>query len=326
MADVAETRRSRARWRLRRKIIHRVFRTWTRLSERIDRRREDKAGVEVLRNVEYGRNPYNRLDIYRPAFAGRPLPVMLYIHGGGFVICSKDTHRRIALANAAAGYLVFNIDYRLAPRFRFPAAHEDACTAYRWVADHCARYGGDPARIVVAGESAGGNLALSVGVASSYRRPEAWAQAVYDAPVRPIAVQPIMPYLQVSDPARHSLNSSVSAIARSVTHDLALAYLGPGLTRASSGNVMADPIRVLEEQAPDRPFPRIWSGVGTNDLCHEDVLRLESVCKRRGIEAEFAYYDNEVHAFHALHWRAAAKKFWADCHKFLGAQAAIAAA
>ncbi|HUP91253.1 MAG TPA: alpha/beta hydrolase fold domain-containing protein [Solimonas sp.] len=310
--------------RLRRKAINGVFRSWARINHHLEVFRRASAGVEVIRNIDYGPYLYNRLDIYRPEFAARPLPVMLYIHGGGFVLCSKETHRGLAQAHAVhGGYLVFNIDYRLAPRFRFPAAHEDACTAYRWVAENCARFGGDPARIVVAGESAGGNLALAVGVAASYRRPEKWAQAVYDAPVRPLAIQPIMPYLQVSNPARHSFSNSAGVFSLGVAHDLATAYLGPGRTQAASATLMADPIRVLEEcGAPQRPFPAMWAGVGTNDLCHDDVRRLEAVCERLSIPATFRYYENEVHAFHALRWRAAAKRFWADSFEFLGAQAA----
>ena len=125
--------------------------------------REAHAHVDVLRDVPYGPHPVaHRLDIYRPRGATGPLPVLVYIHGGAFVLCSKDTHRSLALLNAQrANYLVFNINYRLAPRHPYPAAIADACTAYRWVQRHARQYGGDPERIVVAGESAGGNLALA---------------------------------------------------------------------------------------------------------------------------------------------------------------------
>ncbi|HVT35781.1 MAG TPA: alpha/beta hydrolase, partial [Nevskiaceae bacterium] len=202
---------------------------------------------------------------------------------------------------------------------------EDVSLAIRWVRKNIARYGGDPNHIVVAGESAGGNLALSVAVASSYRRPEPWAQMVYDARVRPLAVQPIMPYLQVSNPARHSLNAASGFMALDVAHDIAAAYLGRRNTQASAETLMADPIRVLEEcGAPERPLPQVWSCVGTADLCCEDVHRLEMACKKHDVPAQIDYYENEIHAFHAFRWRPAAQRFWRQNFEFLEELAAPA--
>lgn len=307
------------RRRLRRKAINSLFKLFARLGNRVEDLRRSSGGVEMIADVHYGPYPYNRLDIFSPSFAARPLPVMLYIHGGAFAVCSKETHRSLAAASAiGAGYLVFNIEYRLAPRFRYPAAHEDACRAYRWVVENCARYGGDPERIVVAGESAGGNLALSVGVAASYRRPEPWAREVFDAPARPLAVQPIVPYLQVSNPARQQVNPAAGFFAQRVAHDIADWYLGPHRLRAAQATMMADPIRVLEECGrPERSFPHVYSAVGTLDLCCLDVQRLESACQKLGIAGAFSYYHGEIHAFHALRWRANARKFWLHNFEFL---------
>jgi acetyl esterase len=97
--------------------------------------------------------------IYRPA-GDAPKPTVVYYHGGGWVIGGLDTHDSTcrALANAADA-LVVSIDYRLAPEHTFPAAVDDSFAALQWVAEHAAELGGDPARIAVAGDSAGGNLA-----------------------------------------------------------------------------------------------------------------------------------------------------------------------
>jgi acetyl esterase len=326
MAVAVDDPSFRAGKRWRRKAVNGIFKTYARLNDRIADFQQNRAGVEVIRDLDYGPHPHNRLDVYRPAFAPRPLPVMLYVHGGAFFLCSKETHRGLAFAHAAhAGYLVFNIDYRLAPHYRFPAAHEDACAAYLWVVKHCARFGGDPSRIVVAGESAGGNLALGVAVASSYDRPEDWAQRVYRESVRPAAVQPIMPYLQVSNPVRQALNPGAGYFSVNVAHDIANAYLGVHRTQSSAETLMADPIRVLEEcGAPQRAFPRVFSGVGTADLCCEDVMRLESVCRRHAIAGVFRFYEDEIHAFHAMRWRENAQRFWADTFGFLREVAAPA--
>lgn len=102
------------------------------------------------------------LRIIRPAGPG-PHPVVLFLHGGGWVVCSNDTHQPLAVAIArAAGAAVVMVDYRLAPEHPFPAAVDDARAGLAWVRSHGAAHGLDPARIVVAGDSAGGNLAAIV--------------------------------------------------------------------------------------------------------------------------------------------------------------------
>ncbi|CAL9551319.1 Carboxylesterase NlhH [Streptomyces sp. enrichment culture] len=101
--------------------------------------------------------------LYRPAGPGPrsgPLPVTVFLHGGGWVFGDLDTQDHMARAMAArSGTIVVSVDYRLAPEHRFPAALEDAYAALTWVADHAAEFGGDGGRIAVFGESAGGNLA-----------------------------------------------------------------------------------------------------------------------------------------------------------------------
>jgi acetyl esterase len=100
--------------------------------------------------------------VYAPEGAG-PHPVVMFFHGGGWVICSLDTHDNIARSicrDAAA--LVVSVDYRLAPEFRFPTAPYDCFAATRWVADNAASLGGDSGRLAVCGDSAGGNLSAVV--------------------------------------------------------------------------------------------------------------------------------------------------------------------
>ncbi|MFI2283514.1 alpha/beta hydrolase [Nocardia beijingensis] len=104
--------------------------------------------------------PEIRVRIYRPAAAVQPPPIVLFCHGGGFVLCGLDSHDRFCRAMAVgAEAIVVSVDYRQAPEHRFPAAAEDAYAALCWVADHAGPLAGDPACLVVAGDSAGGNLA-----------------------------------------------------------------------------------------------------------------------------------------------------------------------
>ena len=101
--------------------------------------------------------------LYTPEGAATPSGLLVYFHGGGFVIGDLETHdghcRRLA---HYSGQRVMAVDYRLAPEHPFPAGHDDALAATRWAFDHAADLGADPARIGVGGDSAGGNLAASV--------------------------------------------------------------------------------------------------------------------------------------------------------------------
>ena len=100
--------------------------------------------------------------IYTPEGDG-PFPVVVYYHGGGWVIASIDAYDSScrALCNAAKA-VVISVGYRQAPEHRFPAAHEDSYAALQYIMKNAGEYNGDPAKVAVAGESAGGNLATAV--------------------------------------------------------------------------------------------------------------------------------------------------------------------
>lgn len=109
------------------------------------------------------------IRIYRPN-QRTPLPVLVYAHGGGWVLNDLDTHDHVcrALANAAECAVV-SVDYRLAPEHKFPAAAEDVYAAIDWVATHAASIGADRKRIAIGGDSSGGNLAAVAALMSRDR-------------------------------------------------------------------------------------------------------------------------------------------------------------
>ena len=101
-----------------------------------------------------------RALVFTPGHAGGArLPVLLFIHGGGFVVWSPETHARLTkLLAAGAGAIVVSIDYRRAPQHPYPAPLDDCVAAFRWLREHAGLLGGDPSRIAIGGDSAGGNL------------------------------------------------------------------------------------------------------------------------------------------------------------------------
>ncbi len=94
-------------------------------------------------------------------------PIVVYYHGGGWVIADLDTYEASAMGLAKeANAMVVSVEYRHAPEHKFPAAHEDAIAAYAWILTNAKDFGGDPTRVALAGESAGGNLAINVAIAA----------------------------------------------------------------------------------------------------------------------------------------------------------------
>jgi acetyl esterase len=113
-----------------------------------------------------------------------PLPVLVWYHGGGWVLGTLDAsdHTCRELANAA-GCIVVSVDYRLAPEHKFPASPEDCEAAYEWVLANAASFGGDPRRVAVGGDSAGGNLAAVVCIRARERNTP---QPVFQVLVYPV--------------------------------------------------------------------------------------------------------------------------------------------
>src|SRR5512139_111504 len=117
------------------------------------------ASVEVTRDLAYGEHERHRLDVFRQP-GTRGAPVLVFVHGGGFVMGDKRSaetpfYDNIGTAAALAGFIGVTITYRLAPAYRFPAGAEDLAAVVRWLKDNVAQHGGDPDRIVLSGQSAG---------------------------------------------------------------------------------------------------------------------------------------------------------------------------
>lgn len=125
------------------------------------------------------------LRIYTPKQGNGPFPVIVYYHGGGWVIANLDTYDASARSLAdQTGAVLVSVAYRQAPEFKFPTAHNDSYAAYDWVVKNANAIKGDPKRIAVAGESAGGNLACAMGIMA---RDKGQQLPIYEVLVYPIA-------------------------------------------------------------------------------------------------------------------------------------------
>ena len=126
-----------------------------------------------------------RALVVTPRGVSGPLPVIVYYHGGGWVIANPDVYERSAVAMAQkTGAIVVSVEYRKGPEFKFPTAHLDAYEAYKWVRQNAATLGGNSAKVAVMGESAGGSLAVNV---CMYARNEGFPMPVHQVAVYPVA-------------------------------------------------------------------------------------------------------------------------------------------
>lgn len=284
-----------------------------------------RHGVEVDKDIPYA-TTYGKLqtlDIYRPVNRAGPLPVVFYVHGGGFTLLSKDTHWVMGLNFARHGYLVINISYRLAPAHPYPAAVEDVCLAYQWLARHIDHLGGDRTRVAVAGESAGGNLVTALALVMAERRAEPWAQTTFDTNLVPRAVLPFCAILEVSNPERRSQRRKLPRWIDGMMHDISASYLRDHGDAPSHVLELADPLRTLEAQAAgerapfERVLPAFFAPVGTRDPLLDDTRRLARALAALDVPVEARYYAGGVHAFHAFVWDPVARRCWRDALAFL---------
>jgi len=167
-------------------------------------------------------------DVVVPRGEG-PHPVLVYLHGGGWVCGSPKTHRKLGYRFAEAGYLVFNVDYQLAPEHPFPTPFEDCLAAVRWAHREAARFGGDATRLAVGGDSAGGNLSAAV------------AAALAGDPARPKAALLIYGVFDFGMLGGISLAPGADPRAADVGRDLVEMMTGAYLGKARSDALLRDP-------------------------------------------------------------------------------------
>ncbi len=230
--------------------------------------------------------------------------VLLYLHGGGYAICSPRTHRGLVADIAVkAGTKALVIDYRLAPEHPFPAAVEDACRAYRWLLAQ----GIDPAHITVAGDSAGGGLALALLLSLRDAGDPLPAGAALLSPWTDLAMSG---WTHVTHARRDPMLSVEGAL-------LAARHY---LQNASPTDPLASPL-----YGRLKGLPPLLVHVGGNEILLDDSLRLAERARAAGVSVEIKIWPDLPHVFQAFAFLPEARasrieiaRFLADCMSVAG--------
>ncbi len=222
------------------------------------------------------------IRIYTPSGAG-PFPVIVYYHGGGWVIANKNVYdggARSISRNANA--VVVSVDYRLAPEHKFPAQHDDALATYRWALANAASIHGDPTRMGIAGESAGGNLAIATAI------------AVRDARLTmPKAVVSVYP---ITQPDTTTASYTEEANAKPLNRPM-MAWFFKQTVRTPADEM--DP-RIDLIKANLSGLPPVTIINAQIDPLRDDGAMLEQALKRAGVSVERRVYPGVTHEFFGM--------------------------
>ena len=214
-----------------------------------------------------------------------PFPVLVWIHGGGWVIGSAvDSQATARDLAAGAGCIVVSVDYRLAPEHKAPAALDDCIAATRWVLDHASELGGDPSRVAVGGDSAGGNLSALVALELGDRL--CYQVLVYPATDLSMAG----PHPSLDENADGYLLTK-AAMQWFIDHYL----VDSGIT--------SDDLRVSPLNAPDaalRRTPPAFVLTAEFDPLRDEGEAYADRLRAAGVDVTHRRFDGQIHAFYSM--------------------------
>lgn len=237
-----------------------------------------ERGVEFS-NVE---NQHLQLNIARPKDGAGPFPAVLCIHGGGFRAGTREGYDALCVRLASKGYVAATVTYRLAPAFKFPAAVQDCKTAVRWLRANAAKYRINLSRIGAMGGSAGGHLALFLGVTEGVIAFEGEGNSEESS-----AVQCVVSYYGPSD-FTQSYGKSVDA------HEVLPLFFGGDLETKRREHIVGSPLYWVTPKAP----PTLCIH-GTQDtyVAYEQAGWMVDRLKAAGVEASLFTLDGAGHGF-----------------------------
>ena len=225
-----------------------------------------------------------KVRIYTPEGATGPLPVVVYYHGGGFVIADLDTYDATPRAIAkGAKAVVVSVEYRHAPEAKFPAQQDDAFAAYKWALANAKGFGGDPSKIALLGESAGGNLVTNVAIAARDQGVE--------KPVRVVAVYPMAG--TNLDTQSYKDNASAKPLDKPM-----MGWFYDQTVRTDSDR--ADPRLDIVGKADVKGLPPFTVVTAQIDPLHDDGKMLADKIKATGGQVTYRDYPGVTHEFFGM--------------------------
>ena len=238
----------------------------------------------VTSELSYGRNAWQKTRVYRPAGATRePLPLIIYYHGGGWVIADLDVYDAAPRAMAKdLNAVVVSVEYRHAPEFKFPAQHNDSIAAYRWALANARGWGADVNRMAFAGESAGGNLAINTAIAARNQR--------LPMPRHILSVYPI------ADSNPRLPSKLVNANAKPLNSPM-LAWFGHYFSRTPAD--LQDP-RINLVRANLRGLPPVTIVNAEIDPLLSDGINLTAALRRAGVPVQQRTFRGVTHEFFGM--------------------------
>jgi acetyl esterase/lipase len=264
-----------------------------------------QEGVVFEKGIEFT-NPddqHLKLDLARPEKGDGPFPAVLCIHGGGFRAGTRDGYDGLIKQLAARGYVAITVDYRLAPKYPFPAAIHDVKAAVRWLRANAAKYHINPERIGVTGGSAGGHLALYLGVTGGVKELEGEG----GNPTLSSKVNCVVNFYGPSDLTK-SYGKSVDAA------EVLPLFLGGNVEKERPKHITASPLYWVTPQAP----PTLCvHGTKDNYVAYEQSIWMVDRLLAAGVDAELVTLQGAGHGFGGEQAKQAESALFAFFDKYL---------
>lgn len=241
--------------------------------------------VRRFDDLSYGPDSkWNVLDVYRPRDAVGPLPVIVSVHGGGWVYGDKERYQYYCMSLAQHGFAVVNFTYRLAPRHKFPAPVEDTNRVFHWILEHAGDYGFDTRHIFAVGDSAGAHL---LAMHSCICTNPDYAAGF---PVQPP---------QGFAPTAVALNCGVYRIENGGKKDLTTMLMADYLPGKGTAGELRQ-ISVLNHLTSK--FPPAFVMTAEGDFLAGQAKPMADALNALGVEAEYHYYGDKEHVLgHVFH-------------------------
>ena len=221
-----------------------------------------------------------RLDT--PHGAQHPLPTLVWLHGGGWVLGSIETHDNVCRFLSTHGpLLVISVDYRLAPEAKAPAQQQDAAAALHWAAANAAAHGGDPARLLVGGDSAGGNLAALAALATRADGPALAGQLL----VYPVTDFPADAHASYAENAEFGLSREAMEW-----------FWAHWLPDTSAPDATTAPLRAADLSG----LPPAYVITASHDVLRDEGLAYAGRLHAAGVETVHDHVDGTIHGFFSM--------------------------